>query len=144
MALKNYTTNIDADKSASLIAKMLARAGASAVLTDYEDGYVKALSFKLQIDCQTIAFRLPCDWVPVLEALKRDPKVPNHRANQMQAVKTAWRNIHDWVDAQLALIETRMVTTPQVFLPYAVTKTGQTLFETLAENPAMLLEAPKD
>ena len=139
MALKNYTTGIDADKTASQIAKMLAKAGASAVLTDYEDGYVKAVSFKLKIDTNEIAFRLPCDWKPVLDALERDPHVPNYRVNQEQAVRTAWKNVHDWVDAQLALIETRMVTTQQVFLPYAVTRSGETLFETIAKNPTMLL-----
>ena len=37
-----------------------------------------------------------------------------------QARRTGWRNIKDWIDAQIALIETEMVTVQEVFLPYVV------------------------
>jgi hypothetical protein len=59
MALLNYTTEIDADKSAQEIAKMLSRAGAKAVLTEYdeEEGYVTAISFKIKLNGQDVAFR---------------------------------------------------------------------------------------
>ena len=32
-----------------------------------------------------------------------------------QAVRTAWRIVEDWVEAQLALVETQMVSTQGVF-----------------------------
>jgi hypothetical protein len=44
-------------------------------------------------------------------------------------VRTAWRIIKDWVQAQLALVEINMVTVPQVFLPYAIMQDGRTLWE---------------
>jgi hypothetical protein len=47
--------------------------------------------------------------------------------------------VKDWVEAQLAIIETRMVTTAQVFLPYAVTTNGQTLYEYIGQNTQLLL-----
>lgn len=141
MALLNYTTKIDADKTAGEIARMLSMAGASAVLTEYDtkDQYVTALSFKMTVGDQSVGFRLPCDWKPVLTILEQDRKVPRNLTNREQAVRVAWRIVKDWVEAQLALIETKMVTTQQVFLPYVVMKDNRTLFETVSENPQFLL-----
>jgi hypothetical protein len=39
----------------------------------------------------------------------------------------------------MALVETQMVTTPQVFLPYAVMPDQRTLSEHVAEKPTLLL-----
>lgn len=141
MALLNYTTGIDADKTAQEIAKCLSMHGAQAVLTEYDqkEGLVTAISFRILIEDRSVSFRLPCDWKPVLTILENDPKVPRPRKNREQAVKTAWRIVKDWVEAQMALVETRMVTTQQVFLPYAVMKDGKTLSEKMESNPQLLL-----
>lgn len=151
MGLLNYTTKVDPDKTAAEIAKCLSMHGAQAVMTEYDQntGAVTALSFKIAIQGQTIAFRLPCDPEPVYQILTKGKKNPfswheqkklrwesEHRS---QAVRTAWRIVKDWVEAQMALVETRMVTTAQVFLPYAITSSGQTLAERVAENPTLLL-----
>jgi cytochrome c biogenesis factor len=45
----------------------------------------------------------------------------------------------DWYEAQLALIETRMVTMAQVFLPYAVTATSESMYEYVAQHSNLLL-----
>src|SRR3989304_73539 len=49
MSLLNYTTKIDADRTAQEIARCLSMHGASAVMTEYDkqDGYVSSLSFKI-------------------------------------------------------------------------------------------------
>jgi hypothetical protein len=44
-----------------------------------------------------------------------------------------------WVQEQLALIETRMVKTEQVFLPYALMRDNKTLYEHVESNPRFLL-----
>ena len=141
MPLLNYTTKIDADKTAHEIAKCLSMHGAQAVLTEYDkkEGYVLAISFRIDLEGQTVAFRLPCDWKPVLEILKRDPKVPRKDTTEVQAVRVAWRIVKDWVEAQMALVETKMASTQEVFLPYAVMKNGHALAENVANNPSMLL-----
>ena len=141
MPLLNYTTKIDADKTAHEIAKCLSMHGAQAVLTEYDkkEGYVLAISFRIDLEGQTVGFRLPCDWKPVLEILKRDPKVPRNQITEVQAVRVAWRIVKDWVEAQMALVETKMATTQEVFLPYAVMKNGRTLAQNIATNPEMLL-----
>lgn len=143
MPLLNYTTKIDAFKTISEIQALLARAGASAIMTEMDNnGFIVALSFRIKFErdsSQEIAFKLPTDWRPVLEVMKQDHKVPRTLKTQEQALRVAWRITKDWVEAQLAFIETNMVTTAQVFLPYAITKDGQSLYESIASDPRLLL-----
>lgn len=141
MAILNYTTKIDADKTAGEIAKMLSKAGAQAVMTEFDpsEGYVKAMSFRINLNGNLISFKLPCEWEPILQILQDDKKVPRSQVTREQAVRVAWRIVKDWVEAQLALIQTQMVSTVEVFLPYAVTQDGKTLFEKMSQNPNFLL-----
>lgn len=101
MALLNYTTKIDPDKTASEIAKILSMHGAQAVMTEYEpdSGVVTALSFKIKFGEQSISFRLPCDWKPVLQVMIADSKIPGSYKTNEQAVRTSWRIVKDWVEA---------------------------------------------
>ena len=145
MPILKYTTKIDPDKTAGEIAKLLSMAGAKAVLTEYndEDNYVSALSFKLVVNGQELGIKLPCDWKPVLNILEEDRKVPRSFVNREQAVRVAWRIVLAWVEAQLAIIQTKMVKTEEVFMPYIITKSGKTLFEQVSENK-FLLDKPKN
>lgn len=59
--------------------------------------------------------------------------------HKLQAVRTAWRIVKDWVEAQMALQETQMVTTAQVFLPYMIMPNGKTVSENVIANPSLLL-----
>ena len=142
MSLLNYTTKIEAVKTAGEISEMLRKAGAKAVLTEYDENreYVSSLSFTMILGEREVGFRLPCDWKPVLEILKNDPKVPRRLCeDNEQAIKVAWRIVMRWIIAQLAIIETKMVTTEEIFLPYAIMPNGKTLSETVQSNPSFLL-----
>ena len=150
MPLLNYTTSVPAEKSVSEIQRMLARAGASAILMEYDQaGRIIALSFRLRIEGQTseggkdVSFRLPCDPRPVLAVLEKQRVERRYRSTD-QALRVSWRIVKDWVEAQLAIIETHMVTTAQVFLPYAVTANGQTLYEYIGQNTQLLLGEGKE
>jgi len=144
MPLLNYTTSIAPQKTVMEIQAMLAKAGASAILADYDtEGNIVALSFRLRNEGQEISFKLPTAWQPVLETLKRQ-NVPRTLQTPEQALRVAWRITKDWVAAQLAIIETRMVTTAQVFLPYAITKNGQSVYEHIASNMGLLLGSGED
>ena len=86
MALKNYTTSIAVDKTINEIQQMLAKAGASRVMTEYDDtGNIVALSFQLKMGEEYIAFSLPTDWRPVLEVLKRQKVVSSRYGSQATA-----------------------------------------------------------
>ena len=144
MPLLNYTSKVPAHVSIAEIYRMLAKAGARQIMSDYDDaGNIVALSFSLELEGQRIGFRLPSDWRPVhallIEARKKNTKIGTYVATEDHARDVAWRIIKDWVEAQLAIIETRMVTTAQVFLPYAVTSNGQTLYEYIGQNTQLLL-----
>lgn len=54
--------------------------------------------------------------------------------------RVAWRNIRDWVLAQLALYETQMVELPQIFLPFAQGKNGKTVYESIQSGTFLLGE----
>lgn len=142
MALLNYTTQISVEKTIGEIQQCLVAHGAKAILTEYDDnGYITALNFKITLEKRDIGFKLPTDWRPVLKILENDTKVPQRLCNQEQALRVGWRIIKVWVEAQMAIVETRMVKLEQVFFPYAVTKTGKTVYETTLP---LLLNHPKD
>lgn len=151
MGLLNYTTKIDPDKTAAEVSKILSKHGATAVMTEFDekDGFVTALSFKIKLNDKELGFKLPVDWRPVFKVLTNGRKNPHSYNEQrkarwesewkLQAVRTAWRIVKDWVEAQMALVETQMATTAQVFLPYAIMRDGKTLSEKVAEDPKFLL-----
>lgn len=151
MPLLNYTSEVDPDVSAQNIAKCLSKHGARAVLTEYDPNtkILTSISFKIALNGNDISFRLPCNPEPVFSILTKERnlnhyKDPKYRERlisniRLQSIRTAWKIVHDWVQAQMALVETQMVTTTEVFLPYAVMKNGKTLAEGVIENPQLLL-----
>jgi len=138
MALLNYTSSIEAVKTAGEIQGILAAHGAKSILTDYgDDGTVEALSFKILTPQGDVAIRLPVDPDAVLKVLTRQNrlgKVPRRYINRAQAVRVAWRIVKDWVSAQMAILETEMVKMEQIFLPYVITDTGKTLYEAMMDR----------
>ena len=136
MPLLNYTTKVPVEKSVQDITKALVKAGASSVMQDYDEtGQMVAVSFKIMLEGNPIAFRLPADWKSTQQVLKND----RVRYEEAHARRVAWRITKDWVEAQMALLATKSVVLPQLFLPYAVDNNGTTLFEKIAQNPGMLL-----
>jgi len=141
--LLNYTTKIEAIKTAGEIQRILAQHGAKAVLTEYDDGgNVEALSFKVNTPHGEVGIRLPVNPDAVLKVISRE-RVPARYANKQQAVRISWRILKNWVEAQLALLSTEMVSMEQLFLPYAITQNGTTLYEALIEDKFKMLTRGK-
>lgn len=140
MSLLNYTTKIEPEQTIAEIQKKLSRYNISGMMTEYEGRNVSAVAFRLEVDGKPLSFKMPCNWRAVREIFKADPKITNTRGNtDEQAIRTAWRIIKVWIEAQLALVEVNMATLPQVFLPYAVMRDGRTLAEHVASDPKFLL-----
>jgi len=135
MALKNYTS--EGRGTFEKIQKVLASHGANRIMYDYgPDGQLTAITFGLDINGQPMGFRLPAMTDNVYQLMYGGmSKYHNGRdisaKRYEQAYKTAWANIRDWIDAQMALIDTRQVKLEQVFLPYLIVKGNETLFEQL-------------
>jgi hypothetical protein len=145
MALLNYSTSISADKTVGEIQSKLAKAGAHQILHEYDPlGNVCALSFRINTKFGQMAFRLPSN-IAAVEATLRKHYRRGKMVSTDHATKVGWRILKDWVEAQLALIETGMVTVEQVFLPYAQSATGQTIYEALVEKKftGLALPAPQ-
>ena len=72
-------------------------------------------------------------------AMKKDPKVPQRLCTKEQALRVSWRIVKDWVEAQMAIVEAKLADVAEVFLPYAITKTGTTLYKEIQGNGMKLL-----
>jgi hypothetical protein len=135
MPLLNYTTKVDAYDTLGAIQKNLVRHGAKKILTDYDDrGRIVSLSFMVDVSGQLVPIQLPANVDRVLAVLHRQ-KV---KCDWEQAERVAWRIIKDWVEAQMAILETEMVTMDEIFLPYVV-QNGKTLYQAFRENQLKLM-----
>lgn len=143
------TTRIDPSQTVGEIQKLLGEYGASAIRTDYENGEVVAVSFTVKIDGDQIPFRLPCRWEAIKTIFESRRKRRYGRGRPAgdltaQAKRVAWRQILRWVEAQLALKETKMAKLHEVFMPYLIVDEGQTIFEKLeSQNWKFQLEYKK-
>lgn len=136
MAIKNYTTVVDVFTSLGEIQSALARHGAQKIMTDYDAGQPVAVSFVMDTPAGMRAFRLPAPVEGTLRAFAEQKVKPNKK----QAEMTAWRNVRDWVLAQMALVESCDVPVEQVYLPYMTNKQGQTLYEIYSAGQLLLTE----
>jgi hypothetical protein len=141
-SIANYTTSIEAEKTVEQITRLLASAKASAILSEYRDGAIMAISFRIATEFGVLTFRLPANVEGVHAILVRSAKIPRSLRNIAQARRVAWRIVLYWLDAQLAMIAAGLVKFEQVFLPYAQDQTGVTLYERLREQkfPGLMLE----
>ncbi len=132
MALLNYTTQVEAAKTVAQINEILVAHGARSIMTEYDgQGLIQSLSFRVITTHGEAHVRLPVDPDAVLRVMtKYGSGVPNRLQTKHQAVRVAWRIVKDWVEAQMAILETEMVKMEQIFLPYIIQEqTGQTLFQ---------------
>lgn len=135
MPLLNYTTKVDVYTTLGEIQRQLVSHGAKKIVQDYDDaGRIVALLFLIDTPFGPRGIRLPANVDSVFDVLQRQ-KVKCDRA---QAERVAWRIVKDWVEAQLAILESEMVHMDEIFLPYMVSNSGQTVFEAYRKNQLML------
>ena len=60
------------------------------------------------------------------------------KADRAQAERTAWRNVRDWVLAQIALVESCDAEMDEVFLPYLMDEDGNTLYQAYSNGRLLL------
>lgn len=137
MAIKNYTTTIEVYKSISEIQQFLVAQGAEKIMIDYDGGQPVRLVFRLESAGYELDFSLPCNWVGVRECLEQ-ANIPKKHKTDSQALRTAWRILRDWVHAQMAIVESQMITAGEVYTPYIVMKSGLTLREEIAKGKYLL------
>lgn len=139
MPIANYSTTVTALKSIGEIQGILVARGAKAIIMNYDDtGEPVGLSFLIKTQFGDMPFRLPANTELVQKVLNRQ-RVRTSVTREM-ASRVAWRILKDWVRAQMAILETEMVTIDQIFLPYLEARDGKTLYQVMVDNR---LELPK-
>ncbi len=137
MALKNTYITKHAGYYIDKIESAIVSGGAIGIGKFYLDGRIVGIQFSLMVKNSNVSFKLPINWKNVQQVLKNEQA---KRAEEDDyAYRVSWAIMCDWVEAQIALIASENVTMPQLFLPFAIMKNGQTLSEGIAENPNMLL-----
>lgn len=137
MPIKNYTTKVDVYTSLGEIQGALAKNGACKIMVDYDGaGQPTAITFGINTTGGPRGFALPANVDGVMAAFARQKT----KVDKQQASMTAWRNIRDWVLAQMAFIEAGNVQIDEVFLPYLTDGRGQTVYS-LYRNGMLALEA---
>lgn len=131
MPLLNYTTTVPSVRTISQITEILAKAGARQVLTEYgPSGVATGIAFAVDTPTGLRRYHLPVDVAAIAQVMKNDRNIAPRLRTPEQAEKVGWRIIKDWLEAQLAIISTRMVTFDQVMLPYmSAGPSGQTIYD---------------
>jgi hypothetical protein len=138
------TTQINPMRTVSEIQELLAQYGASAILTEYQDKEVSAVSFRYNDGTEEVPYRLPCEWRAIKELLTKKSKRGRPQKNlDYEAKKIAWRQTRRWVEAQLAYLQAKQVKFDQAFLAYRLINPDQTLYERLVEMKFRLIEHKK-
>jgi hypothetical protein len=135
MPIKNYTTTIKPEQTVGEISSLLIQEGARSITSDYGDaGSLTGVKFTMIVGGIPVGFSLPANVSGVAAALMRDEpwnsrRRDNHTAYDDKVRKraswVAWRILKDWIEAQMALIESNQAEVGQVFMPYAVNEREQ-------------------
>lgn len=124
MLIKNYTTEVPAQKTIAEIQQLLAENGATGIATEYKDGQIADIFFKIKMQEKELAFRLPAKPENVYNALHGNAasREINRYSNawRAEAERIAWRICKTWLEAQLTLINLEQARLEEVFLPYLI------------------------
>lgn len=135
--IANYSTTVTALKSIGEIQGMLVGHGATHILMDYDQGKPVGLAFIVATPHGEVPFRLPAN-IDRVQAVLNKQRVRSEVSVEL-ASRVAWRILKDWVRAQMAILETEMVTIDQIFLPYLqVGEKGKTLYDVMLDHHLQL------
>lgn len=139
--IPNYTTSVDVEKTVTEIQRRLARYKVRAVAVEYDDeGEPVGMSFSLVVGEQPLSFKMPVRWQGLHAILKEEyhgRKVPWAYSTPEQAKRVTWRILKDWIEAQLALTDTGILTIDQVFFSYATDAQGISFYEYFMSRRAL-------
>lgn len=132
MPLLNYTTKVDIFTTLGQIQGQLVKHGACKILQEYDsDGHVEAVSFMIDTPVGVQAVRLPAN----VEAVQKVLTKQKVKCDREQAERVAWRIVKDWVEAQMAILESEMVSMAEIFMPYMIAdRDGNTMYQLFANR----------
>jgi hypothetical protein len=136
-------TDVKAEKSVNEIIEMLRSHHASDIIINYKEGTPIGLAFIIErSNGSALSFQLPASidkvYAILIEKRRASWRADVVKSTRMQAERVAWRIIRDWIRAQMAIIDTELVTTEQVFFPYLQIN-GKGLYNMFEESGYKLL-----
>ena len=138
MPLLNYSTKVEAHRTVSEITAILVRHGASRIMQEYDgSGNIVALKWSLAGRYGTLGYAMPVNYQAVYEVLTEEGRIFKRDAERRkeQARRVAWRILKDWIEAQIALLESGMVEMEEIFLPYMLAgDSDRTLYSALVDG----------
>jgi len=142
--VKNYTSEVKAEKSVMHIEFTLIKHGANKILKTVEAHRLTGISFIMTVNGTDMPFRLPARIDRVekqLKSLVKKPQKGTLARITEQAERTSWKLLADWVDIQMSLVELDQVEIIEVFMPYIWDGAkNKTLFEQMKSNGFAMLE----
>ena len=135
MPLLNYTTKVPAERTVAEVMTILAQKGALEIITMYDaERQPCGLKWRMETRHGPLAYALPVNVEAVFTIMtEQRVMITNETGRRDQARRTAWRILKDWIQAQMALLETNMVEMEEIFLPYMLSG-EQTLYQALQAN----------
>ena len=138
MAVRNYTTQIQVEKTITEIESIILKFGAKGIYKEYSGSKINGLMFYIEKDGQKIPFKIPMSIEKsrrVVENAVKEGKLPRKFMQEPlrseQGERIAWRIIKDWIDSQLSLFEMQFADAIEILLPYAYNLQSYDSFLTL-------------
>lgn len=145
MNIKNYTSEVPASRSISIIHQMLVDIGAESITYNMEGKVTVGITF-LYTDPSlghTLAFRFRAkvdEAYKILYAQYKKPTADTSARVREQANRTAWKILADWVSIQCSMILLDQASPLQMFLPYVYDiRDDETLFQKITSGKIKLL-----
>lgn len=140
MPILSYTTKVNPWTTVNEIQKLLAKNGATHCSIKNEGAHPVVVSFTLFVHNEPLNFLLPCNHGGVFGALKRNNKVPAALRNMDHALAVSWRIIKTWIEVQMAVVESGLITIPEVFMAHLIiNEQGDTLSQKILSGGGLKL-----
>lgn len=142
--IKNYTSQIHVNKSVQHIESKLVEHSAKNILKLYENQKLIGIAFIMNVNGNDMPFKLPAriDRIEkkLREKVKRPRKTTIDRIS-VQAQRTAWKLLSDWIDVQMTFVELDQAEFIEIFMPFIYDHSkDQTFFERIKKDNFKLLE----
>lgn len=120
--IRNYTSEADPAQSIMTIEKMIIKAGARSINKIYDDfGSPSGIKFTLPVNNLQLTFDMNASvelvFAFMLKAYDKPPTAAQKESCRKQAARTAWKNLMELLQIQLAMVEVRQVDLMQALLP---------------------------
>jgi len=139
----NYSTQISADVTSGECMRLLGRYGASAVSITFEAREPAGLSFRITTDLGDHGYQVRVRWkgthlllkqAQAKGLLKHKVRAAAWYVTEEHAKAVAWRQLRDWLEGNLAMVEAGQFELSEVMLPWRLLAPGQTMFDAVTEE----------